>query len=84
MTKKYTRLEQYLRDLLPSEEEVTLTFDRLEQIIKEQLPPPARHERPWWGNQQKGTCVETIAWMNAGWMVDTVDLEEKWVRFVRQ
>ena len=84
MTGKYTPLEQYLRDLPVSQEEVTLTFERIEQILNDSLPPSAHEDGPWWGNQQQGTYVETIAWMDAGWMVDTVDLKEKWVRFVRQ
>jgi hypothetical protein len=41
-------------------------------------------QRPWWGNQAQGTHVESIPWMDAGWMVDIVDFKEKQVRFVRQ
>ena len=84
MAVKYYPLEKYLRNLPVTQEEVTLTFERIEQILKDQLPPQAREPGPWWGNQKHGTRVETIAWMDAGWMVDTVDLREKWVRFVRQ
>jgi hypothetical protein len=84
MSGKYNLLKQYLRDLLPGEEEVTLTFERIEQILKDRLPPSAHKHRPWWGNQKQGTHVEAIAWMDAGWLVETVDLEQKWVRFVRQ
>jgi len=84
MTGKYTPLEKYLRDLPVSQEDVTLTFERIEQILNEHLPPLAYEPGPWWGNQQQGTHVESNAWMDAGWMVDTVDLKEKWVRFVRQ
>jgi len=82
--RKYTRLENYLRGLVPSEEEVTLTFERIEQILREALPASAHEQRHWWGNQKPGTRVEPIAWMDAGWLVETVDLKEKWVRFVRQ
>jgi hypothetical protein len=84
MAEKYTPLEKYLRELPPSQDEVTLTFERIEQILNESLPLPAHEGGAWWGNQKQGTHVETIAWMNAGWMVDIVDLREKWVRFVRQ
>jgi len=84
MTGKYTPLEQYLRDLPLSQEEVTLTFERIEQILNNRLPPSAHEHRAWWGNQMKGTHVESLAWMDAGWMVETVDLKGKWVRFVRQ
>jgi len=84
MADKYTPLEKYLRDLPTSQEELTLTFERIEQILNESLPPSAYQPGPWWGNQKQGTYVEVNAWMDAGWMVETVDLREKWVRFVRQ
>ena len=84
MAGKYTLLEHFLRDLLSSQDEVTLTFERIEQILKDHLPPSAHEHRPWWANQKQGTHVEANAWMDAGWMVDTVDLKQKWVRFVRQ
>ena len=84
MTSKYSPLEKHLRDLPVSQEEVTLTFERLEQILNEPLPAAAREGGSWWDNQRQGLRVETNAWMDAGWMVDTVDLREQWVRFVRQ
>ena len=84
MADKYTPLEKYLRDLPASQEELTLTFERIEQILNAALPPQAHEPGPWWGNQKQGTHVEVNAWMDAGWMVETVDLREKWVRFVRQ
>ena len=64
--------------------EVTLTFDLIERILHDTLPPLAYQDGTWWGNQKQGTQVEVIAWMDAGWMVEVVDLNEKWVRFVRQ
>jgi hypothetical protein len=66
-----------LRDLPTSPDEVTLTFERIEQILNDQLPPSAYENGPWWGNQEQGTDVESISWMDLGWMVDTVDLHEK-------
>jgi hypothetical protein len=84
MSDKYTLLEQYLRDLPVNQEEVTLTFESIEQILNEPLPLRAHEDRPWWGNQKPGIQIEPNAWMDAGWMVEIVDLREKWVRFVRQ
>jgi hypothetical protein len=80
----YFPLEKHLRGLPVTQEEVTLSFERIEQILKDQLPSSAYEERTWWRNQTQGLQVERISWMNAGWLVDTVDLEEKWVCFVRQ
>ena len=84
MVENYAPLEQYLRKLPPAQEEVTLSFDIIEGILQDSLPPFAYENRTWWENQKKGTQVETIAWMDAGWLVETVDLRGKWVRFVRQ
>jgi hypothetical protein len=84
MAEKYTPLEKYLRDLPLSQDEVTLTFERIEEILNDRLPPEAGEPGPWWANQKQGMYVEVNAWMDAGWMVEIVDLREKWVRFVRQ
>ena len=84
MTEKYEPLEKYLRGLPTSQEVVTLTFEFIEQVLSEPLPQSAQQEREWWGNQKQGTAVEAIPWMNAGWLVDIVDLHKSWVRFVRQ
>ena len=52
--------------------------------VSEMMNLAAFEDEPWWGNQKPGTQVESLAWMDAGWMVDIVNLHEKWVRFVRQ
>ena len=84
MTSNYDPLEKYLRALPMSQEKITLSFESIEQVMNGPLPHSALTDPEWWGNQKQGTIVETIAWMDAGWMVETVDLREKWVRFVRQ
>ena len=84
MAGDYPLLEQYLRKLPLREEEVTLTFERIEEILKDRLPRSAREDSPWWGNQKQGLQIESNPWMDAGWMVEMVNLREKWVRFVRQ
>lgn len=84
MSDKFTPLQHYLRGLHVSQEEVTLTFELIEKIMNDTLPALAYKDGTWWGNQKQGTQVEVIAWMDAGWMVEIVNLNEKWVRFVRQ
>ena len=84
MAGRYAPLEKYLRDLPVSQEDVTLTFESIEAILKEPLPASARKDYPWWENQKPGIQVKTNAWMDAGWMVEIVDLVQRWVRFVRQ
>jgi hypothetical protein len=84
MTATYEPLEKYLRALPTSQDVVTLSFDFIEQMLNDQLPVSAHQDQEWWGNQKQGMSVETIPWMDAGWLVDTVDLHANWVRFVRQ
>ena len=80
----FSLLENYLRKLPVEQEDIVLTFESIEEILKEPLPAAARQEHPWWQNQKPGFDVESIAWMDAGWMVEIVDLRNQWVRFVRQ
>jgi len=84
MADKYGPLEQHLRNLPTSQDVVTLTFERIEQILNDTLPLSAHEDSSWWSNQKQGTNVESLAWMDAGWMVENVDLREQRVRFVRQ
>jgi hypothetical protein len=84
MTGKYDPITKYLHSLPASQEQVTLSFERVEHILNDPLPQSAYEHRSWWGNQKQGTHVEAIAWMDAGWLVDTVNLKEMWVLFVRQ
>jgi hypothetical protein len=57
MTGKYKPLEEYLRGLPASPEEVTLTFIFIKQILNAALPASAQQEHSWWGNQKQGTKV---------------------------
>ena len=84
MPYEFETLQQYLRELPVAQDQVTLTFELIEKILNDILPPSAYQDVLWWGNQKQGTQVESIAWMDAGWMVEIVNLNEKWVRFVRQ
>ena len=84
MSSKYEPLEQYLRKLPLGQEEVTMNFQLIENLLKDDLPAEAKQEPEWWGNQRQEISIQSIPWMDAGWMVDTVDLHEQWVLFVRQ
>ena len=84
MAGKYTPLEHYLRGLPESQREVTLPYAQIERILNDKLPPSAHKHQAWWANQVKtGTHVESQAWMDAGWKVDSVNFNQKWVRFHR-
>ena len=83
MTGKYTPLEHYLRDLPANQKEVALSFEQIERIISAKLPPSAYEYQAWWANEKEGNHVNTRAWANAGWKVESVDFNRKQVRLVR-
>jgi hypothetical protein len=83
MSGKYSPLEKYLRNLPESKRVVTLRFGQIEEILNDKLPPSACQDRSWWKNYKGGKHVNTYAWSNAGWKVDEVNLNEKWVVLVR-
>ena len=74
---KYYPLHEYLRPLSQGEP-ITLSFDRIEAIIGASLPPSARASRAWWANS---ATPQGRSWLDAGWLVDALDLEEAWAVF---
>jgi len=83
MAGKYTPLEQYLRELPANQREVTLGFEEIERILGAKLPSSAYEYRQWWENEKEGNHVNARAWANAGWKVESLDVNEKWVKLVR-
>ncbi|XGV99366.1 MAG: helix-turn-helix domain-containing protein [Leptolyngbya sp. BL-A-14] len=61
---------------------VTLTFSTIEALLGESLPPSARSKRGWWSNRSKG-ALQATAWMAAGYLVETIDLEGEQVTFTK-
>jgi hypothetical protein len=84
MTGKYTPLENYLSVLPASRGEVRLSFEHIERMLNDKLPPSSKQYSAWWSNETKGSHVQAHSWMDAGWKVEAVNFSEKWVRFVRQ
>lgn len=83
MAGKYTPLETYLRDLPKGQREVTLHFEQIESILNAQLPESAYESRAWWEHEKEGNHINTRAWANAGWKMESLDVNAKWVKFVR-
>jgi hypothetical protein len=83
MAGKYTPLEQYLTTLPANQRDATLSFGQIERLINDKLPASASKHRAWWSNEKNGVHVSAHAWMDAGWKVDTVNFNQKWVRFLR-
>ncbi len=83
MAGKYTQLENYLRGLPKSQREVTLRFEHIERILNGKLPSSAYEDQRWWDHETEGNHVSARAWSNAGWKIESLDVEEKWVKLVR-
>ncbi|UBF25957.1 helix-turn-helix domain-containing protein [Kovacikia minuta CCNUW1] len=77
---KYQPLLEYLRR--SDRPQVTLTFTEIEALMAESLPGSARNKRDWWSNRSKG-ALQATAWMNAGFLVEDLDLEGEQVTFVK-
>ena len=83
MAGKYTPLENYLLNLPKSQREVTLVFEQIESILNGKLPSSAYEDRRWWDHETEANHVSKRAWSNAGWKVESLDVNAKWVKFIR-
>ena len=61
---------------------IRMSFEQIERIIGEDLPPSARHHRAWWSNNQSNS-VMTRAWREAGFKSEQVDMEAATLVFRR-
>lgn len=83
MAGKYTPLGKFLSGLPTSTAEITLTFEQIEKILASKLPSSAYEDRRWWGRETEANHVTKRAWSNAGWKIENLDVNQKWVRLVR-
>ena len=83
MAGKYTPLENYFSDLPQSTREITLTFEQIEKILAFKLPSSAYEDRRWWDHETECNHVNQRELANAGWKIENLDVNAKWVEFVR-
>ena len=83
MAGKYTPFEKYLCDLPQSQSEVTFRFTQIEKILKSKLPSSAYEDRRWWNHETEANHVSKRAWANAGWKIESLDVDAKRVKLVR-
>jgi hypothetical protein len=69
---KYDPLREYLEK--QSKPLISMSFDEIERIIRDKLPPAAMHHRAWWSNNANNN-VMTKAWRAAGFKSEQVDME---------
>lgn len=73
---KYAPLGNWLKE--HGGDSVKLTFDELNQIIP--IPTHAYKNRPSWANLSSPASF-CSSWISAGYVVDSISLEEQWVVF---
>lgn len=79
---RYAPLATWLQEQPPGEQAVQLTFQQIEAIIGDALPTSARRSRSWWANDSVGH-VQSQQWLDVGWRVSHVNMQEETVIFVR-
>jgi len=78
---KYSPLSEYLARRARYGDLATLTFAKIESIIGANLPSSASQDAHWWNNAP--SRVQAQAWMNVGWRVHDVNLNDRTVTFKR-
>ena len=78
--KKYYLLQEFLKNN-QEKKEITLSFVRLEKIIRSSLPKSAYNHAAWWSNSSSHSQANN--WLEAGWCVKNPQkvVEEKEVTF---
>lgn len=77
---KYTPLVDYLHS--QSENKVSFSFDKIEQILQSTLPSSAREHRAWWANDRT-SHTQSKLWLEAGWRVTSINMTEQTVVFAK-
>jgi len=81
---KYEPLKQFLERIQPTVSEKSLSFSEIERILGFKLPNSAYVHRAWWSNPSSPTDHPYAqSWLEAGWIIDTVNQKDKWARFRR-
>jgi len=79
---KYAPLEAWFNKIPEGQNRIQFVFEEIEQIIGEELPPSARTHRAWWGNDHTSHS-QAYSWLNAGWLLDSVNISEETATFRR-
>lgn len=78
----YHPLSQYLKKRASEDnEEIALSFQEIENIIKRKLPPTARKNTNWWANSYTEKSRQCSAWLDYGWKKEEVNLEKELIVF---
>lgn len=75
---KYQPITEFLRGQPVSEWRAS--FQKIESILGFSLPRSARSHPAWWANNPGGHS-HCLAWLDAGWKTEQIDLEAEKVTF---
>jgi len=78
---KYSSLSRYLLRRGQYTNHFTLRFAEVEAVIGDNLPFGAARDTEWWANSRGS--AQGRAWVDVGWNVESVDLNQRTVTFVR-
>ena len=78
---KYDLLGDYLKK--QTGKQITLTFQKIEEIIGVSMEPSARKYFRSWDNTGGSSAVRQNSWLNVGWKTVMVDMENEKVKFQR-
>jgi hypothetical protein len=76
-------LREFLKKTPAHSNDITLSFDQINQILGRKLPATANNRQQWWGNQTGHTHSQAMAWRAAGFKVGRAKMDKRWVRFER-
>jgi predicted transcriptional regulator len=79
---KYAPLALYLLSRPSDVEGELMTFEDVEEMIRNKLPASARKYRAWWSNHLESN-PQARQWWEVGWRVSYVDMENETVLFTR-
>jgi len=78
---KYSQLSRYLLKRAQFTDHAVLPFAEIEGIIGDNLPFGALRDTEWWANNRGS--AQGRAWIDVGWRVQAVDLNNRTVTFTR-
>lgn len=81
-TGKYAPLQDWLREQKGRDKRIQVSFGDIEKLLEEVLPASARTHRAWWANDYT-SHVQSLAWLQEGWLVDDVDINAEQVVFIQ-
>jgi hypothetical protein len=79
---KYDSLKRYLRFRAAFTDVIKLSFAEMDGVVGDNLPMSAFRNEKWWSNSS--TSVHARAWLDAGWRMREVNLDEGYVIFQKE